>query len=87
VISDRIAPGVAKLSTGAWFDPQSWDRPGLEKHGNPNALTLDLPASQLSQGCAAQTCLVEIEKFEGAPPPVGAFEPPRIVSRFEELHD
>jgi biotin/methionine sulfoxide reductase len=87
VISAQIAPGVAKLSTGAWFDPQSWADPRLDKHGNPNALTLDIGASRLSQGCAAQTCLVEIEKVETAPPPVSAFDLPKIVSQTKELHE
>jgi biotin/methionine sulfoxide reductase len=41
-LSDRILRNVVRLSTGAWFDPADADsnRP-LEKHGNPNALTLD----------------------------------------------
>jgi biotin/methionine sulfoxide reductase len=80
VLSDQIAPGVVKLSTGAWFDPQSWAEPRLDKHGNPNALTADIGASELSQGCAAQTCLVQIEKLETAPPPVSAFTLPNFVS-------
>ena len=78
VISDQIIPGVVKLSTGAWFDPQSWGEPRVDKHGNPNALTADIGASELSQGCAAQTCLVEIEKLEAEPPPVSAFALPQI---------
>ena len=63
-ISDALRPGVARLSTGAWFDPTNWRATGagnLEKHGNPNALTPDMGASRLSQGCIAQTCLVQIE--------------------------
>lgn len=75
VISADIRPGVAKLSTGAWFDPGA---DGLEKHGNPNAVTQDRPASSLSQGCAAQTCLVEIAKACGPLPPVTAYELPRL---------
>ena len=68
-------PGVVRLSTGAWYDPAP---DGLERHGNPNALTLDLPASELSQGCAAQTCLVEIEPWRGEVPPVRAHELPAL---------
>ena len=48
----------------------------LEKHGNPNALTLDIGASKLSQGCIAQTCLVEIERFDGPAPEVTAHRLP-----------
>lgn len=82
IVSDRIRPGVARLSTGAWFDPESGgaNRP-LEKHGNPNALTLDIGASKLSQGCAAQTCLVEIERWDGDAPAVTAHDLPRFAAR------
>ncbi len=67
-VSDAIRPGVTRLSTGAWFDPTQWKASGpgnLELHGNPNVLTLDIGASGLSQGCAAQTCLVEVELYRG----------------------
>ena len=78
----RIRRGVVRLSTGAWFDPedQGSNRP-LEKHGNPNALTLDIGASKLSQGCIAQTCLVEIERFDGPAPEVTAHTLPAFEAR------
>jgi biotin/methionine sulfoxide reductase len=81
-LSDRIRRGVVRLSTGAWFDPEQIgsNRP-LEKHGNPNALTLDIGASKLSQGCIAQTCLVEIERFDGPAPAVTAHKLPEFVAR------
>jgi biotin/methionine sulfoxide reductase len=80
-LSDRIRRGVVRLSTGAWFDPEdAGSNQPLEKHGNPNALTLDIGASKLSQGCIAQTCLVEIERFDGPPPPVTAHRLPEFVS-------
>lgn len=81
-LSDRIRRGVVRLSTGAWFDPedQGSNRP-LEKHGNPNALTLDIGASKLSQGCIAQTCLVEIERFDGPAPEVTAHTLPAFEAR------
>ena len=81
-LSDRIRRGVVRLSTGAWFDPadQGSNMP-LEKHGNPNALTLDIGASKLSQGCIAQTCLVEIERHDGAAPAVTAHQMPAFASR------
>ena len=80
-LSDRIRPGVVKLSTGAWFNPAAWneDRP-LEKHGNPNALTLDIGASSLSQGCSAQTCLVQMERFEGETPAMTAYDTPEFAA-------
>jgi biotin/methionine sulfoxide reductase len=81
-LSDRIRRGVVRLSTGAWFDPaDSGSNRPLEKHGNPNALTLDIGASKLSQGCSAQTCLVEIERHDGPAPAVTAHELPRFAKR------
>jgi biotin/methionine sulfoxide reductase len=62
-LSDDILSGVVKLFTGAWFNPDQWVYPNLDRSGNPNSLTLDTGASELSQGCSAQTCLVEIERF------------------------
>jgi biotin/methionine sulfoxide reductase len=82
VVSDRIARGVVKLSTGAWYDPESADKSdSLEKHGNPNVLTLDEGASMLSQGCVAQSCLVEVERFAAVAPAVTAHDPPVIVEK------
>jgi len=81
-LSDRIRRGVIRLSTGAWFDPeQSGSNRPLEKHGNPNALTLDIGASKLSQGCIAQTCLVEIERLDAPVPAVTAHRLPEFAPR------
>ena len=81
VVTERVAPRVAKLSTGAWWDPVEPGVPGsLDKHGNPNVLTRDVGASSLSQGCAAQSCLVQVERFDGELPPITAFDPPRFVT-------
>jgi len=77
VLTDDIRSGVIQISTGAWYDPVE---PGvigsLDKHGNPNVLTLDKGTSRLAQGPSAQTTLVRVEKYAGEPPPVSAFEPP-----------
>ena len=75
-LSDGIRPGVVNLSTGAWYDPEAPG--GLDRHGNPNVLTLDKGTSKLAQGPTAHSALVEIEKFEGDLPPVMAFEPPEL---------
>jgi biotin/methionine sulfoxide reductase len=80
IVTDDVMKGVARLSTGAWFD-SSGD--GLDRNGNPNTLTLDRGASSFSQGCSAQTCLVQAVRFSGEPPPVKAYEPPELVSRSE----
>lgn len=78
-LSEALMPGVLRLSTGAWFDPgrDARGRP-LELHGNPNVLTRDAGASELSQGCSAQSCLVRIEPYAGDPPALSAFEPPPL---------
>ena len=80
-LSAAIMPGVVRLATGAWWDPLTPGAPNsLDKHGNPNVLTRDVGASSLSQGCAAQSCLVQIERFDDALPPVTAFDVPSLVA-------
>lgn len=79
IVSGALMPGVARLATGAWFD-HDWQT-GIEKHGNPNALTRDVPASELSQGCTAQTCLVEVRRADGPAPAVTAHALPEMVGR------
>ena len=80
-IAEDLLQGVAVIATGAWFDPEVWDPANrLERHGNPNAVTLDIGSSDLAQATVAQTCLVEIEKFQGEVPPVQAFRLPDFVS-------
>ncbi len=77
VLTDDIRSGVIQISTGAWYDPLEPGAIGsLDKHGNPNVLTLDKGTSSLAQGPSAQTTLVQVEKYAGEPPPVSAFEPP-----------
>jgi biotin/methionine sulfoxide reductase len=77
VLTGDLRAGVVQISTGAWYDPAE---PGVigsvDKHGNPNVLTLDKGTSRLAQGPSAQTTLVQVEKYAGDPPPVSAFEPP-----------
>jgi biotin/methionine sulfoxide reductase len=96
-LSEDMRPGVVKLSTGAWWDPAwaaegAQDPPApadgaapspgpLDRHGNPNVLTRDAGASSLSQGCSAQSCLVQIERLAGEAPPMRAFEPPVFLAR------
>jgi biotin/methionine sulfoxide reductase len=74
-----LLPGVAQVPTGAWYDPLEPGVAGtLEKHGNPNVVTSDRGTSRLTQSTAAQTCLVEVERFDD-PPPVTAFEWPPLA--------
>ena len=80
VVTDAIRPGVVQLSTGAWYDPVDPGEIGsMDKHGNPNVLTLDKGTSKLAQSCSAQSALVEVELFEGTPPGITAFAPPPMV--------
>ncbi len=76
VVTSDIMAGVVRLATGAWYD-HDWQT-GIEKHGNPNALTRDIGASGLSQGCTAQSCLVEVRKADGPLPPVTAHALPEF---------
>jgi len=74
VITDKVREQVVFLWTGAWYDPE---KPGsigsMDKHGNPNILTHDGRTSRLSQGTAAHSTLVNVERFIGEPPSVTAF--------------
>ncbi len=84
VLSDAVRPGVVQIATGAWYDPLERGMPGtLDKHGNPNVLTPDRPSSRLGQGCAAQSTLVQVERWDGALPPITAFDPPPMAPRPE----
>jgi len=80
----RLAPhliaGVAQMATGAWYDPVDPGTVGaLDAHGNPNVLTRDVGTSSIAQSCSAQTCLVEIERFDGTPPPLSILEAPPLL--------
>ena len=77
VVDTGIMQGVAVMSTGAWFDPAG---PALERHGNPNVLTVDVGTSSLAQAPSALSALVEIEKWQGEAPAVRAFEEPEFSS-------
>jgi biotin/methionine sulfoxide reductase len=82
VISDALRPGVAQLSTGAWYDPlDPADLAAMCVHGNPNAVTLDAGSSKLAQGNVGQHVLVEIERWNGPLPPIRAYDPPPVERR------
>jgi|SaaInlStandDraft_1057018.scaffolds.fasta_scaffold02191_5 biotin/methionine sulfoxide reductase len=82
VVSDDVRPDVVQMATGAWLDPMmTADGKLLCKHGNPNVLTHDLGTSKMTQGPAALSCLVEVTKYNDAPPSMTAFDPPEIITR------
>ena len=74
-VTDDIMPGVAQLSTGAWYDPSGRGDKPICIHGNPNVLTRDSGTSKLAQGCSGHITRIEIELYKYPPPPVRAFEP------------
>ena len=77
-ITKTIMQGVVNIPTGAWLDPSKSGNISCV-HGNPNVLTIDIGTSKLAQGPSAHTCLVEIQPFEGEPPKVTAFDPPKLT--------
>lgn len=80
-----ILPGVVQMSTGAWYDPLHSDEAApLDKHGNPNVLTEDRGSSRLGQGCSAQTCFVDIQRFDQPLPEITAYNPPQFVHYTDE---
>jgi biotin/methionine sulfoxide reductase len=86
VLDPGVMPGVVVMATGAWFDPAPAAQVGqgreeaLERHGNPNVLTLDIGSSPLAQASSALTTLVEVERWTAAAPEVRAFEPPKLAT-------
>ena len=81
-LSDALRPGVLQISTGAWFDSLDPADPlSLEIHGNPNAVTNDIGTSSLTQGPSANSCLVEVERYDGDLPPLTVFSHPPIVEK------
>ncbi|MGI8662109.1 MAG: molybdopterin-dependent oxidoreductase [Acidimicrobiales bacterium] len=72
----RRMSGKRTLVTVSW---------GLQRtqHGEQpaNVLTADRGSSRLAQGSTGQHVLVEVERYEGMPPPVRAHQPPPFASR------
>ncbi len=68
-----LQAGVVLLPTGATYDP---DAAGNDSNSNPNVLIQDIGTSELAQGCAAQSCLVTVERWEGSLPALTVTTPP-----------
>jgi biotin/methionine sulfoxide reductase len=80
ILSEGIRPGVIQLATGAWYDPEpAGGGASMDKHGNPNMLTIDKGTSKLAQGPIAHTALVEVERFTGELPPITVHQAPATV--------
>ena len=81
VVTNDVRHGVIQLSAGAWYDPLDPGEIGsLDKHGNPNVLTIDKGTSKLSQCSIAGTALVQVEQFDAVPPEITAFTPAAIAA-------
>jgi biotin/methionine sulfoxide reductase len=78
-VDDAMAAHVVMMATGAWFDPSDAGD-DLERHGNPNVLTLDVGTSRLTQGPSALSALVDIERWSDPLPPIQIWNPPAIAS-------
>jgi len=75
VVSEDIKPGVMCLHEGAWPD-LDLQAGGICKNGAVNVLTKDIPSSRLGNGCAGNTALAWVEKYDGPALTVTAFNPP-----------
>lgn len=75
VVSDGIKPGVICIHQGAWPDLDLAEG-GICKNGAVNVLTKDLPSSKLGNGCAGNTALAWVEKYQGPELTLTAFDPP-----------
>jgi len=75
VVSDGIKPGVICIHQGAWPDLEPAEG-GICKNGAVNVLTKDLPSSKLGNGCAGNTALAWVEKYQGPELTLTAFDPP-----------
>ncbi|BFN33078.1 trimethylamine-N-oxide reductase 2 [Vibrio harveyi] len=75
LVTDGIKQGSVCIHEGGWpdLDPKT----GICKNGGCNVLTLDIPTSRLANGCAANSALVRIEKYEGPILELTAFTPPK----------
>lgn len=80
VVSDDFPANVVRIQEGAWYGPTGAEIGALDTYGDPNTLTIDIAASELSQGPSANTCLVEIEKYTDEAPAVTAFGGPTYVN-------
>ena len=66
VISDRVMPGVAWMSYGAWNDPMSPEIGSLDRSGDGNVLSNPNPQSCHHVGGAFNSVLFEVEKADMA---------------------
>jgi len=78
-IFDGMREDCIVLPTGAWLDLQDLGLARIDVHGNPNVLTMDKGASQLTQANISHTALVRVSKWTEPLPDVSVFTPPKFV--------
>jgi biotin/methionine sulfoxide reductase len=87
-LSDALQPGVVQIATGAWYDVLDPTDPlSLEIHRDPNAVTHDIGTSSFAQGPSANSCLVEIERYDDVLPELNVFTPPRLIARGRKRYE
>jgi trimethylamine-N-oxide reductase (cytochrome c) len=64
IISDRIVPGVAWLSYGAWNDPLDPENESLDRSGDGNVISYPYPQSVHHVSGAFNSVLFEVEKAD-----------------------
>ena len=80
LVTEDVQERVVIIPTGAWYDPETPGQVGaMDVHGNPNILTRDAGTSKLAQGPVAQSCLVDLELFDGPLPEIRVHQPPATV--------
>ncbi len=65
VADNRVAPGHVVLPTGGWYRPTLLDGRNVDAGGNPNTLTRDAGASELSLGASAGGARVQLRPCLG----------------------
>ncbi|BDM63061.1 hypothetical protein NFHSH190041_05130 [Shewanella sp. NFH-SH190041] len=75
LVTNGIKQGTVCVHEGAWLNLDN--ALDICKNGNCNVLTSDIPTSPLANGCAPNSSLVNIEKYQGSVLPMDAFTPPK----------
>ncbi|QGM79957.1 trimethylamine-N-oxide reductase TorA [Otariodibacter oris] len=79
-VSNNFPTGVVRLQEGAWYSPLNEEIGSIDTYGDPNTMTLDIGSSMLAQAVSANTCLVNVEKYEGSAPAVTGFKGPTEIT-------
>ncbi|MGL4673459.1 MAG: hypothetical protein ACRCXK_01225, partial [Wohlfahrtiimonas sp.] len=75
-ISPNFPKGVLRICEGAWYGPLNEEIGSVDTYGDPNTVTMDVGTSDLAHATSANTCIVDIRKYEGTAPNVTSFGGP-----------